>query len=165
MNESTVMPTGHLQATAMPTGHLEATLPDESAGHEQYNDVGVILGLLWRRKYLVAAFCAVGLLVASVVAISIADRYTSEVVIQARFARQEPQLQSGMSAAIPGMILDANSVIQTEINLIRSRDIAEDVVTRLGLANDPNFAEHSSMLHRALALITFWHSRPSFLGH
>jgi uncharacterized protein involved in exopolysaccharide biosynthesis len=35
------------------------------------------------------------------------------------------------------------------------------VVTRLGLANDPNFAEHSSMLHRALALITFWHSRPS----
>ena len=146
----------------MPTSHLEATLPDKSTSHEQYNElgfiVGFILGLLWRRKYLVAAFCAVGLLVGSVVATSIADRYTSQVVIQARFVRQEPQLQS---AAIPGMILNADSVIQTEINLIRSRDVAEDVVIRLGLANDPNFAEHSSMLHRARALITFWHSRPS----
>ena len=47
----------------MPTGHLEATLPDESAGQEQYNELGFILELLWRRKYLVAAFCAVGLLV------------------------------------------------------------------------------------------------------
>ena len=60
-----------------------------------------------------------------------------------------------------GVFLDAASVIQTEVNLIRSREIAEDVVTRLGLANDPNFAEHSSLLDRALALITFWHSRPS----
>ena len=145
----------------MPTGHLEATLPDKSAGHEeQYYEAGFILGLLWRRKYLVAAFCAVGLLIASVVAISIANRYTSQVVIQARFVRQESQLQSGMPTGIPGMILDADSVIQTEINFIRSRDIAEDVVTRLGLANDPNFA-HRSMLDRALALITFWRSPSS----
>ena len=36
------------------------------------------------------------------------------------------------------------------------------MVTRLGLANDPNFApEHPSMLRRARALINFWHSRPS----
>ena len=145
----------------MPIGHPEAALPDESAGEEQYNEVGFILELLWRRKYLVGAFCAVGLLVASVVAISVASRYTSQVVIQARFVRQEPQLQSGMSNAIPGMILDADSVIQTEINLIHSREIAEDVVTRLGLANDPNFAEHPSMLRRAGDLVTFWHSRPS----
>jgi Mrp family chromosome partitioning ATPase len=134
----------------MPIGHLEAALPDESAGQEQQNEVGFILELLWRRKYLVAAFCAVGLLVASFVAMLIADRYTSEVVIQARFVR--PQLQ------IPAV---ADSVIQTEVNFIRSRDIAEAVVTRLGLANDPNFAEHPSMLRRARALITFWHSRPS----
>ena len=87
---------------------------------------------------------------ASVVAMFTADRYTSQVVIQARFAR--PQL-------LP--ITVADSVIQTEINFIRSRDIAEDVVTRLGLANDPNTVEHPSMLSRARALMTFWHSRPS----
>src|SRR5262245_17197440 len=121
----------------MPIGHLEAALPDESAGQEQQNEVGFILGLLWRRKYLVAAFCAVGLLVASVVAMFIADRYTSQVVIQARFVRQAPQLQSMM-------ILGADSLIQTEINFIHSRDIAEDVVIRLGLANDPNTVEHPS---------------------
>ena len=60
----------------MPIGHLEAVLPDESADQEQHNEVGFILDLLWRRKYLVAACCAVGLLVASVVAMFTADRYT-----------------------------------------------------------------------------------------
>ena len=134
----------------MPIGHLEAALPEESAGQEQQNEVGFILELLWRRKYLVAAFCAVGLLVASVVAMFTADRYTSQVVIQARSAR--PQLQ------IPAI---ADSVVQTEVDFIRSSDIAEDVVTRLGLANDPNFAEHPSMLRRARALITFGQSGPS----
>ena len=141
----------------MPIGNLEAALPDESAGQEQQNEVGFILDevgfipeLLWRRKYLVAAFCAVGLLVGSVVAMFTADRHTSEAVIQARFAR--PQLQI---AAV------ADLVIQTEVNFIRSRDVAEDVVTRLGLANDPDFAEHPSVLGRARALITFWQSRPS----
>ena len=72
---------------ALPTRDLEATLQGESTGHEQYNELDFILGLLWRRKYLVAAFCAVGLLVGSVVAMFIADRYTSQAVIQARFAR------------------------------------------------------------------------------
>ena len=134
----------------MAIGHLEAALLDESAGQEQQNEVGFILELLWRRKYLVAAFCAVGLLVGSVVAMFTADRYTSQVVIQARFAR--PQLQ---------ITAIANSVIQTEINFIRSRDIAEDVVTRLGLANDPNTVEHPSLWRRARALITFWQSSPS----
>jgi uncharacterized protein involved in exopolysaccharide biosynthesis len=58
-------------------------------------------------------------------------------------------------------VLDAASVVQTEASLIGSREVAEGAVTRLGLAKDPNFAE-SSLLDRALALTTFWHSRPSF---
>ena len=63
--------------------------------------------------------------------------------------------------------LDAASVIQTEVDLIRSREIAEGVVTHLGLAKDPNFAEHSSLLNRALASITFWHLAEflELLGH
>ena len=144
---------------ALPTSDLETTLQSESTGHEDgFLILGLlgILGLLWRRKYLVAAFCAVGVLVASVVAISIANRYRSEVVVQARFPRQDPSLQSDVLLLMPA------SVIQTEVNLIRSREIAEGVVARLGLAKDPNFAEHSSLLSRALALTTFWHTRPSF---
>ena len=35
------------------------------------------------------------------------------------------------------------------------------MVAHLGLAKDPNFAEHSSLLDRALAVTDFWHSRPS----
>ena len=104
-----------------------------------------------------AAFCAVGVVVAGLVAISIPNWYTSEVVLQARLPRQDPQLQSEA-------YLDAASVIQTEVDLVRSREIAEGVVTHLGLAKDPNFAEHSSLLDRALALITFWHSLLELLG-
>ena len=141
----------------MLTSHLETTLPGETAGHENHNeDVFAKLGvLLWRRKYFVAAFCAVGVLVASVVAISLANWYTSEVVVQTRFPRPDSKSQ-------PEVFLNATSVIQTEVSLIRSREIAEGVVARLGLTQDPSFAEHSFLLDRALALTTFWHSRPSF---
>ena len=139
----------------MPTNRVETTaLPIEPIGYERYHeeafDVLRIVALLWRRRYAVAAFCAVGVVVAGLVAISMDNRYTSEVVVQERFPRQDPQHQSGIS-------LDAASVTQTEISLIRSREIAEGVVVRLGLAKDPNFAEHSSLLNRAFALITFWH--------
>ena len=144
---------------ALPTSDLQTTLQSESTGHEDgFLILGLlgILGLLWRRKYLVAAFCAVGVLVASVVAISIADRYRSEVVVQARLPLKDPRLQSDVQRPLP------LSVILTEVNLIQSREIAEGVVARLGLAKDPNFAEHSSLLSRALALTTFWHTRAGF---
>ena len=99
----------------MSTSHLEtSTLPSEPIGYERYDeerhdDDGFrILALLWRRRYFVAAFCAVGVLVAGLVAISNPSWYTSEVVVQARLPRQDPQLQSEVS-------LDAGSVIQTEV--------------------------------------------------
>ena len=85
---------------ALPTSDLETTLQSESTGHEDgFLILGLqgILGLLWRRKYLVAAFCAVGVLVASVVAISIANRYRSEVVVQARFPLQVPNASNQTS--------------------------------------------------------------------
>ena len=122
--------------------------------YEEVFDVFRILALLWRRKYFVAAFCAVGAVVAGFVALSLDDRYTAEVVVQERFPRQDPQHQSGI-------LFDAASIIQTEVSLIRSREIAEGVAVRLGLAKDPNIAEHSSLLNRAFALITFRHSRSS----
>ena len=140
MSESTVVPTSHPEIS---------TLPSEPIGYERYDEEGYdddlfrILALLWRRRYFLAAFCAVGVVVAGLVAISIPSWYTSEVVLQARLPRQDPQLQSEV-------LLDAASVIQTEVDLVRSREIAEGVVARLGLAKDPNFAEHE-LARRALA--------------
>jgi uncharacterized protein involved in exopolysaccharide biosynthesis len=150
INESTIIPTSHLET--MPTNHLEtSTLPIEPLGYERQNeevfDVLRVLDQLWRWRYFVAAFSAVGAVVAGLVAISMDNRYTAEVVVQARFPRQDPQQQSGI-------FLDAASVIQTDVSLIRSREVAEGVVDRLGLAKNPNFAEHSSLFNRAFALIT-----------
>jgi Mrp family chromosome partitioning ATPase len=140
----------------MSTNHQEtSTLPIEPLGYERQNeeafDVLRVLAQLWRWRYFVAAFSVVGAVVAGLVAISMDNRYTAEVVVQSKFPRQQPS----------GIYLDASSVIQTDASLIQSREIAEGVVDRLGLAKDPNFAEHSSLLNRAFALITFWHSRSS----
>ena len=92
-----------------------------------------------------AAFCAVGVLVAGLVAISKANQYTSEVVLQARFTQEDPRDRQLLSE----IFLDAASslsVVQTELYLIHSGDIAERVVTRLDLVKDPNFAK--SLLDR-----------------
>ena len=152
MSESTVVSTSHPETS---------TLPSEPLGYERDDEEGYddalfhILSLLWRRRYFLAAFCAVGVVVAGLVAISIPSWYKSEVVLQARLPRQDPQLQSEVR-------LDAVTVVQTEADFVRSREIAESVVARLGLAEDPYFAEQRSLLDRALASTGFWHSRPSF---
>jgi uncharacterized protein involved in exopolysaccharide biosynthesis len=88
-----------------------------------------------------------------------ANQYTSQVVLQARLTQQDPRDPQLLSDIFP----DATStawVIQTEVNLIRSGDIAERVVTRLGLAKDPNNSA-KSWLDRALASIAFLQSRPT----
>ena len=141
----------------MPTSHPESsTLPSEPIGYERYDKEGFdddffrvlatrVLAPLWRRRYFLAAFCAVGVLVGGLVAISKANQYTSEVVLQTRLTQvdpREPQLSSDL-------FVDAATTqreIQTEVYLIRSGDITERVVTRLDLAKDPNFAK--SLLDR-----------------
>ena len=141
----------------MPTSHPESsTLPSEPIGYERYDKEGFdddffrvlatrVLAPLWRRKYFVAAFCAVGVLVAGLVAISKANQYTSEVVLQARLTQVDPRDTQLLS----DIFVDAQSTlreIQTEVYLIRSGEIAERVVARLDLAKEPNFAK--SLLDR-----------------
>ena len=150
----------------MPKNHPESsTLSSEPIGYERYDNEGYdgdfsrILVLVWRRRYFVAAFCAVGVLVAGLIAMFMANQYTSEVVLQARLTQQDPRDPQLLSDIFPDATTFA-SVVHTEVNLIRSGDIAERVVTRLDLAKDPNnFAK--SLLDRALASITFLHARPT----
>jgi Mrp family chromosome partitioning ATPase len=148
----------------MPTNRQKTLIPpSEPLGYERYDDQEGndydgfrILTLLWRRRYFVAAICAIGIAVASLAALIMPSWYTSEVVIQARLPRKDPQRPSDV-------FIDAASVLQSEVSAIGSPEIAEGVVTRLGLAKDPNFAEHSSLLSRALTFTPpFLHSRPNF---
>ena len=112
-----------------------------------------IIALLWRRRIFIGALCFFGMVVAGLVTTFMANRYTSEAVLQPSFERRDPQLQSEVS-------FDAASVIQTQVNLIRSREIVEGVVARLGLAEDLHFAADSSRA-RALALIGLWKPVPN----
>ena len=134
-----------------------SNLVNEPVGYENDAfdiDVFGIIALLWRRRWLIGAFCAVGLITSVATTLFLANRYTSEAVVQARLARDPTELQSGI-------YLDAASVVQTEVNLIRTEQIAETVVTRLGLTNDPKFAANGSLVHRALALMKFGGPHPN----
>ena len=90
------------------------------------------LGLLWRRKGLIAATCILGGLIAAFGATALGERYTAEVVVEPKLARDQSRSTTGVS-------LDAASLIETEVELIRSRGVAQKVVSRLDLKNDPIF--------------------------
>src|SRR5262245_35990991 len=111
----------------MPKSHPESSmLPSEPIGYERYDKEGYdddfyrvlarVLAPVWRRRYLVAAFCAVGVLVGGLVATFKANQYTSEVVLQARLTQDDPR-----DGQLPTEIfIDAASilrVVQTEVDL------------------------------------------------
>ena len=104
-------------------------------GYERYDKEGYdddffrvlatrVLAPLWRRTYFVAAFCAVGVFVAGLVAISKANQYTWEFVLQARFTQED---RARSTAPFRDIFNEPStlSVVQTEVSLIRSGDIAE----------------------------------------
>jgi Mrp family chromosome partitioning ATPase len=122
---------------------LDAVRPAAEAGAA--NAVSALLAVLWRRRRFIAGFCGAALIIAGVATALMNNRYTAEVLIQTRLAREDQRPQSG--AAI---VIDAASVIETEVRIIRSSVIAKHVVDRLELTKDPRFAIRESLARRTL---------------
>jgi Mrp family chromosome partitioning ATPase len=115
------------------------------------NAITALLGALWRRKRLIAGVCAAALIAAFVATAFMDSRYTAEVLIQTRLAREEqkPQSSTAMTSS-PAIVVDAASMIETEVRIIRSSVIAKHVADRLELTKDPRFAVSESLATRAL---------------
>jgi Mrp family chromosome partitioning ATPase/capsular polysaccharide biosynthesis protein len=111
------------------------------------------LALLWRRRRVIAGFCVAALVIAGLVTIFMNNRYTAEVLIQVRLAREDQKPQPGTVTPPPAIAIDAMSVIETEARIIRSRVIAKRVVARLELTKDPAFAVRDSLATRAFGLL------------
>jgi Mrp family chromosome partitioning ATPase len=110
------------------------------------------LALLWRRKGIVLGSFLLTLLIATPTALFMSNRYTADVVIQARLARDDQLPQPGRTAP-PAVTIDAASMIETETRMIRSRTTAQRVAQRLDLTKDPAFEISYPLANRAMDML------------
>jgi polysaccharide biosynthesis transport protein len=94
-----------------------------------------IFGVIWRRKWMILATILGLALLAGVILWNIAPRYTGEaqIMIESR-GRSIAKLDSDT----PGMSADAET-IAGEIQVIRSPELAREVIKELNLDQDPEF--------------------------
>ena len=111
------------------------------------------LQTIWRRKWLVLGLAFATLAGAGIVAFSLDDKYASEALVQLDFGRFEPARAAQNAQQGPNLTIDAAALVETEARVIRSRAMAERVVNRLGLQQDPAFKPAPSIIRRFLAEI------------
>ncbi|WP_336096906.1 polysaccharide biosynthesis tyrosine autokinase [Roseovarius sp. CH_XMU1461] len=106
-----------------------------SRGAEEI-DLGQLLGTLWRGKLWIAIAMAVALLLGGYYAfVSAVPTYTSSATV-ALESRQDQVVD--IESVVTGLGGD-QSTINTEVEVLRSRGLLEQVVERLDLTNDPEF--------------------------
>lgn len=106
-----------------------------SRGAEEI-DLGQLLGTLWRGKLWIAIAMAVALLIGGYYAfVSAVPTYTSSATV-ALESRQDQVVD--IESVVTGLGGD-QSTINTEVEVLRSRGLLEQVVERLDLTNDPEF--------------------------
>ncbi|MBU2999411.1 polysaccharide biosynthesis tyrosine autokinase [Roseovarius nubinhibens] len=106
-----------------------------SRGAEEI-DLGQLLGTLWRGKLWIAMAMAVALLLGGYYAfVSAVPTYTSSATV-ALESRQDQVVD--IESVVTGLGGD-QSTINTEVEVLRSRGLLEQVVERLDLTNDPEF--------------------------
>ncbi len=106
-----------------------------SRGAEEI-DLGQLLATLWRGKLWIAIAMAVALLIGGYYAfVSAVPTYTSSATV-ALESRQDQVVD--IESVVTGLGGD-QSTINTEVEVLRSRGLLEQVVERLDLTNDPEF--------------------------
>ena len=106
-----------------------------------------VLRILWRYRVLIMRFVACGLAIAIVAVVAIPPRYTSEAILQLNFSRDEPNTTTRMQRIAS---MEAAAVVEGVVRILRSRALAGSVVSRLGLAEDPEFGGRPSRLMRVI---------------
>ncbi len=99
-------------------------------------DVGAILGALWRGKWIILLSAIVMLIIGIYYAYEVATpRYTASAVV-ALNSREEQVVD--LNSVVGGLSADS-SVVNTEVEVLQSRNLMGKVVDRLDLTSDPEF--------------------------
>jgi Mrp family chromosome partitioning ATPase/capsular polysaccharide biosynthesis protein len=134
--------------------HQSLHLKDQMPLPQHYEAIASnTLHTIWRRKWLVLGLAFATLAGAAIAAFSLDDKYASESLVQLDFGRFEPARAVQNAQQGPNLTIDAAALVETEARVIRSRAMAERVVSRLGLQQDPAFKPAPSIVRRLLAEI------------
>jgi len=114
---------------------------DFAAGYGKRPDFGLdfwsIYRTLWARRWLIIAIVALGIAVTLLLTLRQVPQYRTAATVE--IERAPAQIIEG--ANLEPQTLADDEHIATQISLLRSRMIAERVVTNLNLTNDPLFAD------------------------
>ncbi|WP_446830495.1 GumC family protein [Candidatus Foliamicus sp.] len=94
-----------------------------------------ILGLLWHRRALIYSTVAISMLVTTLIVFQLAPRYTAEtqIFIGTRTSNVV-EIENVIDALRPD-----RTTLQSEVQVLKSRGLAEKVVGQLGLEDNPEF--------------------------
>ena len=121
-----------------PAGKAErAFYPRPYRSLEEF-DLGQLLRKLWRRKGLIFGTVTVLTVLTAVIVFQLTPRYTAEalLIIETRGAN----VAADVEAVLSGLSADSET-IQSEIEVLRSRGLADKTVNRLNLHRNPEFNE------------------------
>jgi polysaccharide biosynthesis transport protein len=108
-----------------------------------------LLRKLRRRKWLIFTFIAIATLLTAVASLLMTSRYTATAEV---LVADHPATGLDLSAAMQGMPPDV-AHMSSQVEVIRSRNLASSVIDKLGLALDPEFnaaLQPRSMIRRLL---------------
>ncbi len=94
-----------------------------------------VVGILRRRQALVLGLIVVATSLAGVALLFVSPRYSAETLVMVEGRARNV---AGVEAVVPGLPGDAEA-IESEVQILRSRELAERVVTRLDLFQNPEF--------------------------
>jgi capsular polysaccharide biosynthesis protein len=100
--------------------------------------------VLWRRKWLIAAFLPVLPSLAFLALVLMGPRYTAEAMIELGFSRKGAALEAKAQETVA--TVDASVLVDSAARLLRSRPIAAAAAVRLGLDKDPRYTRNPLLL-------------------
>jgi len=98
-------------------------------------DLRDLLRTLWRQKAIIIGTFFISVLIAGVTVFQLTPLYTADAALMID-ARKTKIVD--VEAVLSGISTDAGAIL-AEVEILRSRTLAETVVTNLGLINDPEF--------------------------
>jgi len=123
--------------------------PADAGNDARLHNEEVLLGsllLFWRNRRLFAGAALAALLLATIFLLVGTKQYRADSSVRLDF-------ESSGTAASSRVAVEAAAVIESEARMIRSRSVAEDVVARLKLADNPRFSSRPGILTSVLQFL------------
>lgn len=102
-------------------------------------DVRGIMLMLWRRKYIIFSMVLIGVSLAFITLTTISERYTARSLVLVEGGAAHQKIPEELKLYVNNIIRVDSSFVLNEIEIIRSRSMARQVIERLDLLTDPEF--------------------------